>query len=233
MNSYRVLRREEHEEMPWLNGGGSTLQVMTSPVGAEMDGFDWRVSCARIESSGPFSSLPGVDRVLTLVEGVGARLTLSAGAGAGARSVTLTRHEPFAFAGEEEVGCEAAGPSTVLNLMTRRGRCTGEVKVHLVGAAVLTVAPVPGDELLLVVLDGAVEVRAEGEPPATPVRLEPLDVIVDLTRPVALAGGGVVALVRVQQTGMTPDPARERGGFTLDVGFDFLSETPPVRMPIR
>lgn len=196
MNSYRVLRREEHEEMPWLNGGGSTLQVMTSPVGAGMDGFDWRVSCARIEPSGPFSSLPGVDRVLTLVEGVGARLTL--GAGEGARSVTLTPHEPFPFAGEAEVGCETAGPSTALNLMTRRGRCTGEVKVHRVGAAALTVVPVPGGELLLVVFDGAVAARAEGEPPATPARLGPLDVIVDLTRPVVLAGDGVVAVVRIQ-----------------------------------
>ncbi len=53
-------------ERPWKNGGGMTADVAASPPGAGMDGFDWRVSIARVEADGPFSVFPGVDRTMAL-----------------------------------------------------------------------------------------------------------------------------------------------------------------------
>ena len=55
----------------WKNGGGVTREIVASPEGAPLDAFDWRVSLADVSADGPFSSFPGVDRTLTVVEGAG------------------------------------------------------------------------------------------------------------------------------------------------------------------
>jgi environmental stress-induced protein Ves len=59
---------------PWKNGGGLTREVLWQPTGASLDDFDWRVSVAQIDSDGPFSAFPGIDRVITLIDGVGVQL---------------------------------------------------------------------------------------------------------------------------------------------------------------
>lgn len=221
MSSYRVLRRDDHLEMPWLNGGGSTLQVMTSPDGAGMGDFAWRVSFARVEGSGPFSRFEGVDRVITLVEGEGLRLTVDDGSGP--RVVELEPHEPFAFAGEDDVSCEVAGPSLDLNLMTRRDRCTGAVRTEQVGAGQIGAGQVSagqvrteqvtervgaeplrveareGEDVLVAVLAGEVVVEAGTQGPDP---LSVLDVVVDLGAPLTLTGDGTVAVLRVAPDGI-------------------------------
>ena len=53
---------------PWKNGGGLTREIVCMPHGGGLDSFDWRVSIAHIASNGPFSTFPGVDRVITLLE---------------------------------------------------------------------------------------------------------------------------------------------------------------------
>ena len=50
--------------MPWKNGGGETAEIAVSPPGAALDDFDWRLSMARVETDGPFSAFPGIDRTL-------------------------------------------------------------------------------------------------------------------------------------------------------------------------
>ena len=65
---------------PWKNGGGVTREVLCLPEGSGFERFDWRVSIAHIASSGPFSSFPGVDRVITLLEGAGVHLRSADGA---------------------------------------------------------------------------------------------------------------------------------------------------------
>lgn len=61
--------------MPGKNGGGMTRQVASGAVqtpltSAEIaDGFDWRVSVAAVDAGGSFSAFPGIDGVITLVEG--------------------------------------------------------------------------------------------------------------------------------------------------------------------
>ncbi|HEY3949962.1 HutD family protein, partial [Phenylobacterium sp.] len=50
-----LLRAADRAPQPWKNGGGLTWPVAVSPEGAGLDGFDWRLSLALVESGGPFS----------------------------------------------------------------------------------------------------------------------------------------------------------------------------------
>ena len=114
----RILRAGNYRRMRWKNGGGETTEVAVFPEDAGLDDFGWRVSMARVESAGPFSLFPGVDRTLSVLEGEGMVLDIEG------RSVTLTEgSEPYRFAAD--VAAHAglvAGPVTDLNVMTRRGR---------------------------------------------------------------------------------------------------------------
>lgn len=76
-----ALRWSEYRSMPWKNGGGTTREVTSGTVHAPLAsmesevGFDWRVSVADVDVGGAFSAFPGIDRVITLVEGEGMVLT--------------------------------------------------------------------------------------------------------------------------------------------------------------
>jgi environmental stress-induced protein Ves len=147
-----VLRAEDHVRMAWANGGGTTYQVATSPPGAGLDAFDWRVSLADVEADGAFSSLPGVDRILVLVEGAAMDLVVDG------RAVRLGPFEPVRFDGAAETSCVlTAGPTRDLNVMTRRGRCTAVLDVVRVDGG-LEVTPDDDGTLLVVVLAGGLEV---------------------------------------------------------------------------
>lgn len=112
---------------PWKNGGGVTREIVCQPPGAGMDRFDWRVSIAHIESSGPFSAFAGVDRVITLLEGAGVRLHSTDGAFDHALDTPMV---PFAFAGEAPVtGTLLGGDCHDFNVMTRRSACRAQVQV--------------------------------------------------------------------------------------------------------
>jgi environmental stress-induced protein Ves len=121
---------------PWKNGGGSTREIACWPPGAGFDQFDWRVSIASIASSGPFSLFPGVDRVITLLEGDGVRLQ-----GQGVDHRLDRALAPFAFSGDLAIDCALlGGASSDFNVMTRRGRLRAELSVPR-AAAELPVAP--------------------------------------------------------------------------------------------
>jgi len=105
--------------MRWKNGGGETAEIAVSPPGAALDAFDWRLSMARVETDGPFSAFPGIDRTLVILEGEGIRLAVGSGA-----PVTLTRESPpHAFAADVQTTADlVAGPVVDLNFMARRDR---------------------------------------------------------------------------------------------------------------
>ncbi len=71
----------------WRNGAGETREICCFPP-ATRD-FFWRASIASIASNGEFSAFPGVDRVITLLEG--GEVTLDAGR---AFCHTLKHHQP-------------------------------------------------------------------------------------------------------------------------------------------
>lgn len=163
----RILRAASYRVMPWKNGGGTTTEIIVSPDGAGLDDFDWRVSMARVASSGPFSGFAGVDRTLAVLEGEGIVLDI-----AGQPAAELTKASaPLAF--PADVPTSAAligGPITDLNVMTRRGRMTHTVERLMISAAT-GVLPAAGTTLVLS-LDSDVTVAG-----AEAVRIGPLDAL--------------------------------------------------------
>ncbi|MFB8241814.1 HutD family protein [Kitasatospora purpeofusca] len=119
----QLLRAAERPATAWRNGGGVTREVAGYPAGSGLDDFQWRVSLADVGSAGPFSAFPGVDRVITLVEGPGMALTVD-----GTEHVVDAPFRPFAFSGDAATDCRLlGGPLVDFNVMTRRGRATAEL----------------------------------------------------------------------------------------------------------
>jgi len=177
-----VLRADDHVRMAWANGGGTTYQVMTSPEDADLATFDWRVSLADVGSGGPFSSFPGIDRILLLIDGDAMQLVVDGA------TVPLARLDMARFAGEATTSATLpSGPTRDLNVMTRRGRCTADLDL-LVVSDEAAVAPTTGSASLLVVVDG--QVRADE------VRLWGGDVVV-VDRPLVLRGTATLARIRI------------------------------------
>ncbi|MFD0462192.1 HutD family protein [Microvirga aerilata] len=70
----RVIRNADLVRVAWKNGGGTTAEVAAFPEGSGFDTFGWRISMADVESDGPFSVFPDIDRTLIVVEGNGIEL---------------------------------------------------------------------------------------------------------------------------------------------------------------
>jgi len=64
-----IVQFAELAIVPWRNGGGVTREVLAARSGSDPHDFDWRISIADVNASGPFSPFPGVDRIIILVEG--------------------------------------------------------------------------------------------------------------------------------------------------------------------
>ena len=111
---------------PWKNGGGSTREIACRPPGADLHSFDWRVSIATIDRSGPFSVFAGVDRCIVLLAGDGVALDAPQ---AGWQHQLDSPLQPFAFSGNDAVECSLlGGTSTDFNVMTRRGTLCADVQ---------------------------------------------------------------------------------------------------------
>ena len=100
--------------MPWRNGSGITYEIAREP--AEGEEFDWRLSLALIERSGPFSNFAGYQRAISLVNGAGCVLH-----GLGAQPVQMSlAGTTTIFPGAAQVECELIdGPCHDLNLIVR------------------------------------------------------------------------------------------------------------------
>jgi environmental stress-induced protein Ves len=148
MPNPQILRAADRVATPWKNGLGVTREIAVHPPGAGLDDFDWRISMATVDAGGPFSIFPGVDRILTVLEG---RLSLSLD---GAVPVELGPDSPpLAFPGDIAVHADLlAGPVTDLNVMTRRGRVLATVERLWIDAPVeLTVS---SKTIILTLTDG-------------------------------------------------------------------------------
>lgn len=101
---------------PWKNGGGKTAEIAAFPPGAGFDNFDWRLSTAIVAADGPFSTFPGIDRVLTVLEGGPMALEIT-----GTRHLVDSSSPPLAFPGDLPVMARLQGPPLLdFNLMLRR-----------------------------------------------------------------------------------------------------------------
>ncbi|MER9007294.1 MULTISPECIES: HutD family protein [unclassified Mesorhizobium] len=163
----RILRAADYRVMPWKNGGGTTTEIAVSPDGAGLDDFDWRVSMARVEDSGPFSGFAGVDRTLAVLEGEGIVLDI---AGRPPAEVTAAS-APLSFPADVPTSAALiSGPITDLNVMTRRGRAMHTVE-RLVISVPTDIRPTSAMTLILP-FDGEVGVTG-----ATSSRLGPRDTL--------------------------------------------------------
>ncbi|HEY0682045.1 MAG TPA: HutD family protein [Steroidobacter sp.] len=121
----KVLRATDYRRMPWKNGGGETREIMISPAGATLDSLDWRLSLATVATDGPFSSFPGVQRTLCVIDGAGIRLQIG---DAPARTL-LEDSEPHTFDGEvATIATLVDGAIVDLNVMSRRDRSRHDVQ---------------------------------------------------------------------------------------------------------
>lgn len=111
---------DQHRAMPWANGRGTSHEIAR---GGD-DPWSWRVAIAPVVEEGPFSSLPGVDRWLVVLDD--ARLLLDVDG----KERVARRGEVVAFAGESSVGARLPdGPTRDCGLMVRRGTATGGMQV--------------------------------------------------------------------------------------------------------
>ncbi|HVJ41914.1 MAG TPA: HutD family protein [Dongiaceae bacterium] len=111
----RHLTSKDYQPMPWKNGQGSTIQLISAANTA--GGFDWRLSIAEVGQSGPFSDFSGYDRIITLIEGKGMVLTFN-----GTMHQRIDRlFTPLPFDGGWHTDCELIdGPLRDFNLMVSR-----------------------------------------------------------------------------------------------------------------
>lgn len=122
---HRVITPADYRRFAWKNGLGSTTEIAVHPPRADFEHFVWRASVADVAQDGPFSTFPGIDRTLVLLQGAGMRLT-----GEGEPLEIRALHEPVAFAGDVGLHCALnAGAVRDFNLMVRRGIARGEVFV--------------------------------------------------------------------------------------------------------
>ncbi|KUL53355.1 hypothetical protein ADL22_04180 [Streptomyces sp. NRRL F-4489] len=194
----RILRAAERAAVPWRNGGGLTREIAAHPPGADWDAFAWRVSLAEVTRDGPYSPLPGVRRILTVVDGAGLELTVD-----GTVRQLPGRYRPFAFPGAAVTDSRLlGGPVVNLNVMVREDRT--DAAVTMVRGSSGEVA-VPGAGCAVVVaLEGETRVRATASPDAAEVRLGRYDAVVAgpaETVPVgprlAIRTAGVAALIEL------------------------------------
>jgi len=109
-----IIRYRDLKPAPWRNGAGTTREIMSYPAGAE--NFDWRISVADVDAAGDFSAFPGVDRILTLIEGELLVLTVDGVEHA------MEKYRPFRFSGDSATSCVLpVGATRDLNVMARRG----------------------------------------------------------------------------------------------------------------
>ena len=134
MSRLALLRTSDYRRVRWKNDGGWTTEIAREPADSG-GGFIWRVSIADIESDGPFSTFPGIDRDLILLAGTGMELSMD-----GAAPMRVEgRFQHVRFHGEAPVECRLlGGPTRDFNAMVRRDAVTAEVVARpLVGSMVI------------------------------------------------------------------------------------------------
>lgn len=164
-----------YRHVPWKNGGGVTTDIAGEYLpGAEPGGWDgmvWRLSRTRIETPGPFSDLPGYDRLLAVIDGRGLMLHPKGRPPLDVRAP----FQPVRFAGEWPIDSELTeGPVGVLNLLGDRTRISIDLS-FVAAAEQTTLPPVPAillalsparlrldDQAISVPRDGAVRIAGPG-----------------------------------------------------------------------
>ena len=126
----RVQRFSEHLAMPWANGKGASYEISSDRDASNQ--WSWRVAIAPVVVDGPFSSLPGIDRQLVVVEGNGMVLEVDG------KTVECLPSQVVAFSGDADAYARLIdGPAVDVGLMTTRDVFAGTLfVVTCVGAVI-------------------------------------------------------------------------------------------------
>lgn len=169
----RVLRFADYPVVPWRNGRGVTREIAASAVAVASTALDgagpafpsagpsWRISMATVDDEVPFSSFPGLRRMLGVVDGEGIELSVDG------RMRTVRRGETFGpFAGEAPASARPLdGPTLDLGLMIDPARVRGGMRVIGAGEHDLV-----GLIWFIVSLIDGLDVSLNGSPAATLAR---------------------------------------------------------------
>ncbi|GGH96850.1 HutD family protein [Arthrobacter liuii] len=118
----QIIRFAELTAEPWRNGGGVTREIARQ--GSADGGWDWRVSIADVTKAGDFSPFPGMERVLTVIEGELLLLTLDSA------EQPLEKYRPFRFDGGTATTAKLpTGDIRNLNVITRSGAFKGHTSI--------------------------------------------------------------------------------------------------------
>lgn len=118
-----IIRYAGLKAEPWRNGGGVTREIARGAAG-DSSGWDWRVSIAEVGRAGGFSTFPGMERVLTVIDGELFLLTVD-----GAEH-PLEKYRPFRFPGDAPAsGSLPTGDIRDLNVITRTGVFKGYTSI--------------------------------------------------------------------------------------------------------
>jgi environmental stress-induced protein Ves len=121
-----IIRFADLKPQPWRNGGGVTRELVSHPLAASaQDGaWDWRVSITDLTKAGDFSPFPGMERVLTVVEGELLLLNV------GGNEHPLEKYRPFRFSGDAASSATLpTGDIRNLNVITRAGAYKGYTSI--------------------------------------------------------------------------------------------------------
>jgi environmental stress-induced protein Ves len=130
-----IIRYATLKPRPWRNGGGVTREVAGLRLPAADTGampasraqevpWQWRVSIAEVSKAGPFSPFPGMDRVLTVIEGELLLLNVDG------VEHPLEKYRPFRFPGDaDSAGALPTGDIRNLNVITRTGAYKGYTSI--------------------------------------------------------------------------------------------------------
>jgi environmental stress-induced protein Ves len=175
----KIIRQSSFTATPWKNGGGITYEAMRVPAGG--DPFQWRVSVAHIDSSGPFSDFAGYSRSMVLLRGLGLTLKF----GDGEQRVLRKIGDSAMFDGAMPTQCDLLqGPCVDLNFMASKS-LRAEARIVRLDQS-LTALASPDCALIFSV---EAPLWLEGDA-GEPVRLEPWDL--------AVISQGTVRLRRIE-----------------------------------
>ncbi|MDA9489074.1 HutD/Ves family protein [Bradyrhizobium sp. CCBAU 11361] len=199
-----LLKSEDYTRSPWKNGGGIFTDIADahragSPA-KDWDSLLWRLASTPIVAPGPFSYMPGIDRLQMVVAGRGLVLK--------APGQEFDEREPFTtvrFTGELEIVTELeAGPVEVVNLMARRGAA----EIALVALREPGDRPLSAGTHLVYAVSGNCSIRLNSEdfviPDGSTLKVE----LTEASQLALVSGLAVLGSIRLAGEAATAQPMR-------------------------
>ncbi|MCY0905548.1 HutD family protein [Arthrobacter sp. H14-L1] len=203
----QVIRYSQLSPERWANGDGVT-RTLAAQKAADGDGCLWRISIAEVSTAGPFSAMPGIDRIVTVIDGELLLLEVD-----GSEHL-LEKYRPFRFSGDSSTSASLpTGNVMDLGVLARRRNIKAyttvvelskkrphpvfadQFAVLLQGQATVSEGAVPGVTAAAAGGVGAAEV-ASGQDVGT-VALSRFDAVAGSDAAPELTGRGFVAIVSI------------------------------------